>query len=229
MQDAFRQYDSDVASTYDKDREIEEHWAVEDRFIADYMVSARIDKLLDVPTGTGRFFRHFAKVGHIVAVDASTEMLEIARARAEELGLRQATISAGNIFSLDFEDRSFDLTICWRFLHLMAPDRLAPAISELGRVTRGRLLLQVYVRGSWASRLREHLRRWATSLSPVAAGPAQQPRKRWSHIRAYFHEARQVEDAAAAAGLVVERRQRLCDYQGHAVEVFFLAPPPADR
>ncbi len=35
IQDAFRQYDSDVASTYDKDREIEEHSAVEDRFIAD--------------------------------------------------------------------------------------------------------------------------------------------------------------------------------------------------
>ena len=88
--------------------------------------------ILDVGTGTGRAALLFARGGaRVTGVDASEQMLAIARQRAAEEGLH-ATFQRGDAHDLAFADRSFDVAVSLRVLmHTPHWDR---CIAELCRV-----------------------------------------------------------------------------------------------
>jgi len=72
--------------------------------------------VLDVGTGTGRAALLLARGGaHVTAVDASQEMLAIARERAAHDRL-SVKFLIGDAHALDFNDRSFDVVVCFRVL-----------------------------------------------------------------------------------------------------------------
>ena len=222
MQDAYRKYDSSLANNYDRDREGEDHWLKENEFIAASFNDRSFNRLLDAPVGTGRFIPYYRGVHEIFGLDASAEMLAMARERVEHLGLTNVKIDQGDIFSLPFADSFFDVTICWRFVHLIPQHLLADAIKELGRVTHGELFLQAYVYGRPLSRLTQAFLRWRDRLLRLVQGRDRNEQP-WSHIRAYFHRARDLETVFAQSGLRVVRQQSLCQYQGHDVRVYVLA------
>jgi len=88
--------------------------------------------VLDVGTGTGRAARLLARAGaRVTAIDASEEMLSVARRRAldEELSISFAT---GDVHRLGFGNRSFDVAISLRVL-MHVPDWRG-ALAELCRV-----------------------------------------------------------------------------------------------
>ncbi len=80
-------------------------------------------------------------------IDLSPAMLEIARKRAEELGV-DADLGEGDAQQLPFADASFDTVVCTLSLCTIPDDRRA--IAEMKRVLRpgGRLLLLDHVRAS---------------------------------------------------------------------------------
>ena len=88
--------------------------------------------ILDVGTGTGRAALMLARGGaKVTAVDASEQMLEVARERAAEQMLNVRFLR-GDAHALDFKDCSFDAVVCLRVL-MHAPDwRLC--LAELCRV-----------------------------------------------------------------------------------------------
>lgn len=221
MPQVHENYDSAQARNYDKDREVEEHWGIENSFVEGYF-SGRTDiaALLDAPVGTGRFLSYYPRASKVAGIDASAEMLEMASARVRELGLENVSIQRGDIFSLPFSDGQFDATVCWRFAHLFPPARIASAFSELARVTAGEVLIQAYLRGAMPSRLASRIARMPKKIlglfRPDRAAP------RWSHIQAYFHSKQVFETAIAAAGLTIVRKQFLCAYNGNEVCVFVL-------
>ena len=89
--------------------------------------------ILDVGTGAGRAALMLARGGaHVTAIDASEQMLEVARKRAAEQMVKVHFLR-GDIHTLDFTDRSFDVVVCLRVL-MHAPD-WRRALSELCRVT----------------------------------------------------------------------------------------------
>ena len=95
--------------------------------------------VLDVGTGTGRVAILLAKSGAIVTgVDASSEMLTVARerAQAERADVR---FLAGDAHALDFPDRSFDLAVSSRVL--MHTPRWQTCVDELCRVARDRVVI----------------------------------------------------------------------------------------
>lgn len=97
--------------------------------------------ILDVGTGTGRAALFLAREGaRVTGVDASSEMLAVARRRATEEG---ATVRflVGDAHSLDFEDRSFDVAVSLRVI--MHTPRWPQCIAELCRVA-GRLVIVDY-------------------------------------------------------------------------------------
>ena len=72
--------------------------------------------VLDVGTGTGRAALLLARGGaRVTAVDASEEMLAIARERAAH-DLVSVRFLIGDAHALDFKDRSFDAVVCFRVL-----------------------------------------------------------------------------------------------------------------
>jgi SAM-dependent methyltransferase len=89
-------------------------------------------RILDVGTGTGRAALLLARGGaEVTGVDASSEMLAVARQHASADGLA-VRFQEGDAHALDFPDRSFDVAVSLRVL--MHTPRWRSALAELCRV-----------------------------------------------------------------------------------------------
>jgi SAM-dependent methyltransferase len=77
---------------------------------------------------------HAPYVRHILAIDVSGKMLDIARAKAEAAGARNVTFRQATIEALDAPDASFDAVLGMSILHLVA-DRDA-VIAKVYRLLR---------------------------------------------------------------------------------------------
>src|SRR5438093_11671476 len=97
-------------------------------------------EVLVIGIGTGRNLPHYRNDVRLTGVELSTAMLEIARARARELG-REVDLRVGDAQALGFPDQSFDSVVCTLSLCTIPDDRAA--VAEMRRVLRagGRLLL----------------------------------------------------------------------------------------
>jgi len=94
--------------------------------------------VLDVGTGTGRAALALAHRGaRVTGIDASAEMLAVAKRRAHEAGVN-VTFLTGDAHGLAFDDRSFDAVICLRVL-MHTPD-WQRSLAELCRVARDRVV-----------------------------------------------------------------------------------------
>lgn len=117
--------------------------------------------VLDVGTGTGRAAILLAKAGGAVTgVDASEQMLAVARDRARAAG-RTITFIQRDAHTLEFGDRSFDLSVSLRVL--MHSPRWREALSELCRVS-SRCVIFDYPSSRSAARLQSVTRRIAARL-----------------------------------------------------------------
>ena len=89
-------------------------------------------RIIDVGTGTGRAALLLAAAGaSVTGIDASDEMLAVARRRAGELGA-DAVFRAGDAQHLDVADRAFDVAVSLRVL--MHTPAWQDALVELCRV-----------------------------------------------------------------------------------------------
>lgn len=107
-------------------------------------------EVLEVAVGTGRNLPYYARGARLTGVELSPAMLEIARARARELGV-EADLRVGDAQALPFSDASFDTVVITLSLCTIPDDR--KAVAEASRVLRpgGRLLLLEHVRSTRAS------------------------------------------------------------------------------
>src|SRR5688572_30195176 len=123
--------------------------ADQERVLAEFLGDVSGRRVLDMATGTGRAALALAKRGAIVTgVDASREMLSVARTRAADAGL-SIEFAEGDAHALAFPDRAFDAVVCLRML-MHVPD-WRTALSELCRVSRQQLVLDYPALGSVAS------------------------------------------------------------------------------
>jgi ubiquinone/menaquinone biosynthesis C-methylase UbiE len=101
--------------------------------------------VLEIAIGTGRNLRHFRDDVRLTAIELSPAMLEIARARAREIG-RDVDLRIGDAQTLEFADESFDTVVSTLSLCTIPDDRAA--VAEARRVLRpdGRFLLLEHVR-----------------------------------------------------------------------------------
>lgn len=122
---------------------------IQARVIADFAGPLGGKSALDVGTGTGRAALIMAAGGAVVtAIDASAEMLRVARARADH---RQAGIrfEVGDAHHLAHPDRAFDVAVSLRVL--MHTPGWRQCIAELCRVARERVIVDFPSAGSVAS------------------------------------------------------------------------------
>ena len=104
------------------------------------------DNVLDVGTGTGEIpMRICHAVSRVEAVDASREMIAVARDNAKLRGARNVTFSVHNSYNLPFRDGTFDAVIVSNLLHIV--EHPADVLAEARRVlkTDGRLIAPTYV------------------------------------------------------------------------------------
>jgi len=123
--------------------------ADQERVLLEYLGDLTHGRILDLGTGTGRAAMALARRGaHVTGVDASKEMLSVARQRANDEGLA-IEFSEGDAHALAFADRSFDAVVCLRLL-MHVPDWRA-ALAEICRVSSGRIVFDVPSRASMAA------------------------------------------------------------------------------
>ena len=98
--------------------------------------------LLDLGTGTGRMIELLAPLSRrAVGIDGSHAMLNVARTRIEQSGLRNVQLRQGDLYALPVERDGYDLVIIHQVLHYLEdPSR---ALREAARVMRpgGRLVV----------------------------------------------------------------------------------------
>jgi ubiquinone/menaquinone biosynthesis C-methylase UbiE len=110
----------------------------------EWVCSQATGEVLDVAVGTGRNLAFYPESVRLTGIDFSPAMLEIARARAAELG-REIDLREGDAQALPFPDASFDTVVCTLGLCGFPDERVA--IAEMHRVLRpnGTLLLLDHV------------------------------------------------------------------------------------
>src|SRR5919198_1909581 len=119
-------------------------------------------EVLEIGVGTGRNLPHYRNDVRLTGIELSPAMLEIARARARELG-REVDLRVGDAQALEFREDSFDTVVCTLSLCTIPDDR--KAVSEVRRVLRpgGRFVLLEHVRSP--NRLARVLQRLLDPLS----------------------------------------------------------------
>jgi len=102
------------------------------RIVTDFMSPLEGRTILDVGTGTGRAALWLARAGaQVTGIDASEEMLAVARGRAATEGV-SVRFQTGDAHALAFPDGSFDAAVSlWLLMH--APD-WRRCVAELCRV-----------------------------------------------------------------------------------------------
>src|SRR5262245_19109608 len=101
--------------------------------------------VLEIAVGTGLNLTYYPGTTRLAGIELRPKMLEIARARLQELG-READLRLGDAQALDFPDASFDTVVCTLSLCSIPNDRRT--VAETRRVLRpgGRFLLLEHVR-----------------------------------------------------------------------------------
>ena len=130
-------------------RRYDEKVRVPERFLfaggREWVCSRAEGDVLEISVGTGRNLPLYARDARITGIDISAAMLEIARARAAEIGCN-AELRVDDAQALELPDESFDTVVCTLAL-CSIPDARA-AVAEMRRVLRpgGRVLLLEHVR-----------------------------------------------------------------------------------
>jgi ubiquinone/menaquinone biosynthesis C-methylase UbiE len=139
----------------------------QDRVIAEFLAPVEERTILDVGTGTGRAALGLARRGaRVTGVDASEEMLRVARARAAQDGVG-AVFEPGDAHRLAYPDRAFSAAVSLRVL-MHTPD-WRTCLRELCRVADDRVVFD-YPAACSAAALQAVTRRLAATLGrPVEA------------------------------------------------------------
>jgi ubiquinone/menaquinone biosynthesis C-methylase UbiE len=142
------------------DAELRRH---NERFRAAANVGMR-DRVLDIGCGAGQTTREAARVavlGSVVGVDVSAELLEVARRRSAEEGLKNVAFEQGDAQVHAFPAAHVDLCIS-RFGVMFFSDPIA-AFTNIGRAMRPRARVVLMV---WQS---EERNEWATAVQRTLA------------------------------------------------------------
>jgi ubiquinone/menaquinone biosynthesis C-methylase UbiE len=231
LYDGFYKYDAVVAKSYERDRVDEVHWRLEDKFIKKYLKNKSIDRLLDLPVGTGRFIKHYNRVQCLVGIDISEDMLREARSKID---LRPpstlTTLKKGDVANLEYPSDEFEVTIVCRLFHLLPPEVLGSAIAELCRVTKQEIVAQSYGEGdlSHGKGGGHYLRRLRVLSSSLMAQfreklssiESKDPKNRpWSHIQSYSHSQSAIDSMFLLGNFRIKQSVMLDSYEGSEVRM----------
>jgi ubiquinone/menaquinone biosynthesis C-methylase UbiE len=130
------------AEGWDSERDLAVGGELVEREMVRLFESEAADQLLDVGTGTGRILRILARhIGAGLGVDASHDMLKVARTNLDRRDARHCQVRHGDMYQLALPDGSFDAVTLHQVLHFA--DDPAAVLAEARRVLKpaGRLVV----------------------------------------------------------------------------------------
>ena len=113
-----------------------------EKAVLDAVGDARVSRMLDVGTGTGRMLSLFAdRIDEGVGIDSSQQMLNLARSNLDDAGAANCRVLQCDVYDIDLPRASFDVALLHQVLHFL--DDPGSAIAEAARTLRsgGRLVV----------------------------------------------------------------------------------------
>lgn len=147
-------YFRENASEWNKIRALHVPEADVEQNLLQLVGSSRIGTYLDIGTGTGRMLQLFAELfDRGIGIDASSEMLAIARTQLESDQYRHVQIRKGDMYNMPLDDACIDMATLHLVLHYS--EEPTAVVNEAARtlVEQGRLLII-----DFAPHQEEHLR-----------------------------------------------------------------------
>jgi ubiquinone/menaquinone biosynthesis C-methylase UbiE len=158
MHDLFIQSNSDIyhgeiAHSYLNRRGSLTKWAKEQSLMEELLAREPNNcRVLDVPFGTGRFVEMYVRKNmDICGVEISKDMVAAAEKALGPTMFNRCKVEIASADAIPFEDSSFDLVVCCRFLGMTSLDLASRVLTELNRVCRNRLILYMAVRKQHSS------------------------------------------------------------------------------
>ncbi|MBD8876239.1 ArsR/SmtB family transcription factor [Roseibium polysiphoniae] len=130
------------AATWDTERSLHAADSDVEKALLRVLGERPFQSFLDLGTGTGRLLELLSdRYVSALGIDASHDMLSVARANLARIGLSNAQVRHGDIYALNVPPRSFDVVAIHQVLHFL--DDPARALAEAARALRpgGRLLI----------------------------------------------------------------------------------------
>ena len=107
---------------------------MEDTLLA-LLPEGKLGRVLDIGTGTGRLLERLApRISFGLGIDASREMLALARARLADAAYRHCRVQLADMYRLPQADANFDLVVLQMVLHYA--EEPAAVLHEAARVLR---------------------------------------------------------------------------------------------
>jgi ubiquinone/menaquinone biosynthesis C-methylase UbiE len=134
---------------YDAHKELKHsRWQLMEReifseFVKKIVSSESVKKISDIGCGMGDYTYHLSKLYPDITFsgsDFSKEMIELANKKQK---LPNNNFKVCDLRKLDFSDKEFDVTLCLNTLHHIHTDDLPKALSELARITKKHLVLEI--------------------------------------------------------------------------------------
>jgi SAM-dependent methyltransferase len=215
-------YRGHVALNYERDRVKEPVWQQEQAWMERWAESIPAGaRVLDVPTGTGRFVGIFRGRGAKVhAVDVSEDMLAELRRRFPPDG-DNLLVEHGDAEALSYPAAMFDVVVCWRLFHLLPRSAVGRVLRELARVCRGRIVVEVFG-VEFGSVVKARLRALRRLLGKLARRRPEIGGAPWSHIANYAHREGDLCALFAGCGLRVIGIETLAYDRGAPARVYIL-------
>lgn len=135
-------YFSKNAAEWDELRRLHVDDRIVEQALLDLIGDEKVEGLLDLGTGTGRILQLLeGRFEHGVGIDASRDMLAVARSNLDKIGLAKASVRHGDILNLPLDGGEFDVITIHQVLHFLEEPELA--IKEAARMLKsgGRLAI----------------------------------------------------------------------------------------
>jgi ArsR family transcriptional regulator len=135
-------YFSRNASEWDELRRLHVNDADVEAALLRIVGSEAVDSMLDLGTGTGRILQLLApRYRRAIGIDASRDMLAVARSNLDKEGILSASVRHGDILNLPLDATDYDLVTIHQVLHFLEEPELA--LAEAARMLKpgGRLAI----------------------------------------------------------------------------------------
>lgn len=204
-----------IAKKYEADRISQTIWEKEQQYIENTINSLQNNEtVLDIPVGTGRFIPLYEAKGlTIIASDISSDMLNEARKKAENLSLIKFQVEDAEALTL--ASHTCDHIVCWRLTHLVPPSSLDRIFLEFSRVVKKTVYMQFFYIQPTSNILQQAVQKVKKLLSTVLSSnrpgnalPTEEP---WGHIQTFVHSHRHIQSASRAAGLTLVKIDKIED------------------
>jgi len=124
-------------------------WVSDEQRIARLVSAARLtgaERVLDIATGPGYIAEAFARNSReVLGMDLTEAMLDIARARTEERGVKNISFRVGDAQNLPFDEGQFDVVVCRLALHhVQQPGKVVSGMARVCRLGGTVLVEDIY-------------------------------------------------------------------------------------